>query len=101
MSKDADEYAFWPQFGLAVDQFLNVFPCGGYADETLSARAYRGWKAGRGAGRWLMKPIDLLFFWQAADDEVNALAGRIVDGHCERAYLKEKLRRGLPPEYRA
>ena len=100
MSKDVHEYAFWPQFGIAIDQLLNVFPCFGYADETLSARAYRASKNNRYPGKLLMPLIDLLFLWQADDDEVNALAGRTITRHCERAYWKEVLRRSLPPEYR-
>jgi len=98
MSKNA--YSFWPQFWIAVDQLLNVFPCFGYADETLSARAFRAWRKNRIMGRLLMPVIDALFFWQEQDDEVNATAGRAIAGHCERAFWKEKLRRSLPPEYR-
>lgn len=100
MSKDVDQYSFWPQFGIAVDQLLNVFPCFGYADETLSARAYRASRNNRYPGKLLMPLIDVLFFWQADDDEVNALTGKVVSRHCERAYWKEVLRRSLPPEYR-
>lgn len=100
MSKDVDQYAFWPQFGIAVDQLLNVFPCFGYADETLSARAYRASKNNRYPGKLLMPLIDLLFAWQEPDDEVNEKAGAIITRHCQRAYWKEILRRSLPPEYR-
>jgi len=100
MSKDVDQYAFWPNFGIAIDQLLNVFPCFGYADETLSARSYRAWKNGRYPGKLMMPFIDFLFLWQAQDTEVNAVAGKAVPRHCERAFYKEKLRRSLPPEYR-
>ena len=100
MSKDVPEYAFWPQLGIAIDQLLNVFPCFGYADETLSARAFRASKNKRQPGTFFMPLIDLLFLWQADDDEVNAIAGEVVKGHCRRAYYKEILRRSLPPEYR-
>ena len=100
MSKDVDQYSFWPQFGIAFDQLLNVFPCFGYADETLSARAYRASKNNRYPGKLLMPFIDVLFFWQKQDEEVNALVGEAVSGHCRRAYWKEVLRRSLPPEYR-
>lgn len=100
MSKDVDQYAFWPNLGIAIDQLLNVFPCFGYADETLSARAYRASKNNRYPGKLLMPLIDVLFLWQKPDDEVNALAGEVVRGHCRRAYHKEALRRSLPPEYR-
>lgn len=57
----------------------------GYADETLSARAWRcqhkPW------GKVFRPLIDLLFFWQGPN-------------HCRRAYETELLRRNLPPEYR-
>lgn len=72
------------QLALVLDQGLNVL-CGGYADETLSARAYRcrhtkpHWRA-------TMKAIDWLFFWQA--------------DHCRAAYLSELGRRHLPIAYR-
>lgn len=100
MSKNIDQYSFWPQLGIALDQLINVFPCFGYADETLSARAYRGHKNGKVLARFFMPIIDVLFAWQAPDDEVNARAGRAITRHCERAYWKETLRRSLPPEYR-
>ena len=100
MSKSVNDYSFWPQLFITFDQLLNVFPCFGYADETLSARAYRASKNNRYPGKLLMPLIDLLFLWQADDDEVNALAGRTITRHCERAYWKEVLRRSLPPEYR-
>lgn len=99
MSKDVDQYAFWPQLFIAFDQLLNTL-CRGYADETLSARAFRAYKNDRYPGKFLMPLIDILFLWQSDDDEVNAIAGEVVKGHCRRAYYKEILRRSLPPEYR-
>ncbi|AXK39610.1 pseudouridine synthase [Crenobacter cavernae] len=72
------------QIAIAVDQLLNAATPGGWADETLSSRAWRlrnrrGWGAARRA-------IDTLFFWQRA--------------HCRKAFESELLRRHLPPEYR-
>ena len=69
---------------ISVDQTLNAF-CGGWADETLSARAYRcsnkpHWKKAKTI-------IDKIFFWQ--------------DNHCLNAYLVETNRQQLPPEYRS
>ena len=69
---------------VAIDQLANAL-CSGYADETLSARAYR---LSRDRGRhWPRRAIDVLFFWQSA--------------HCQQAYLSELLRRQLPKQYRA
>lgn len=73
------------QFLIALDQVLNTL-AGGWADETLSARAYRcqpvspSWRRARAA-------IDALFFWQTE--------------HCRGAYFSESARQQLPPEYRA
>mgnify|MGYP006899749268 CR=1 FL=1 len=72
------------QMAIAFDQFINtVF--GGWADETISSRAYRvQGKSGKFAK--LRKLIDGLFFWQEA--------------HCQSAYESELQRRHLPPELR-
>ena len=85
--------AYFAQIFLAVDQLANALipPLDGtlsYADETLSARAWRTHRDGQKLGflRW---PIDALFYWQKWD--MN---------HCQRAYEKEKARVGLPAEYR-
>ena len=65
------------QFLIAFDQLVNTV-AGGWADETLSARAWRrglthpGWDAAR-------MVIDLLFFWQP--------------DHCQAAYLSERNRK--------
>lgn len=95
----------YPQeIGIAVDQVLNAlippFFTLSWSDETVSARLYRAHRRGRIVGLMLMPMIDLLFVWQAQDAEVNAAAGMPITGHCQRAFWKEKLRRGLPPEYR-
>lgn len=85
----------WREFLLWVDQGFNVL-CFGYADETLSARAFRS--RNRIIGRFMLPIIDVLFAWQTPDvldDEGNA-----IESHCHRAYLKEMQKRGLPPEYR-
>ena len=66
------------QVAIAIDQLINtVF--GGYADETLSARAHR-------TGSAWEPVIDALFFWQA--------------DHCFESYLSEKERKQMPQEYR-
>lgn len=68
---------------VAIDQFVNTM-IGGYADETLSARAWRYSLEGR--RKWLVKILNCLFFWQ--------------DNHCLEAYESEIYRRQYPEEYR-
>ena len=84
--------AYGVQVFIAVDQLLNALipPIDGtvgYADETLSARAYRAHRDGKILGKLFMRPIDLLFFWQGP-------------GHCKNAYIKEFERKNYPDEYR-
>lgn len=71
-----------------------------YADETLSAHAWRAEQAGKPWARLLRPVIDAGFFWQQREPLVDVAAGRPVTGHCERAFWKKRLRLGLPPEYR-
>ena len=85
--------AYVEQVLIALDQFANALipPLDGtvsYADETLSARAYRAHRDGKILGRVFMPVIDLLFFWQGP-------------GHCKNAYIKEFERKNYPDEYRA
>lgn len=63
---------------VALDQLANTL-CGGYADETLSARAFR-------TNHWLEPWINKLFFWEPQ--------------HCERSYLAEIYKRQYPQHYR-
>ena len=72
------------QIPIALDQLVNTI-FGGWADETISSRAWR--KRGDGRG-WalLRKVIDAIFFWQK--------------DHCKTAYESELQRRHLPPELR-
>jgi len=81
---------FLLQLFLTFDQFLNVLLLG-YADETLSARAWRAYAKGRIFGRIFKPVIDGLFFWQSQPND---------KGHCYNAWLKEAARHSLPPEYR-
>lgn len=71
-----------------------------YADETLSARTWRAARRGKTVGLIARPVIDFLFAWQKPDPAIKDERGAVVTGHCHRAYLKEQLRRGLPPEYR-
>ena len=72
------------QIPIAIDQLINTI-FGGWADETISSRAWR--KRGDGNG-WAMlrQVIDALFFWQKY--------------HCREAYESEKHRLQCPPELR-
>lgn len=72
------------QVAVAFDQFVNA--CfGGWADETLSCRAWRQREKKR---RWkiMRRVIDALFFWQK--------------DHCRQAFESELNRRHFPPEMR-
>ena len=51
------------QFAIAVDQLINA-ALGGYADETLSARAHRMRVKKQRYWGWTADAIDRLFFWQ-------------------------------------
>lgn len=100
-----ERWAQYPQqVFIAFDQLVNAllppFFTLSWADETLSARTYRAAKRGRIVGRLAMPTIDLMFRWQAVDPSIVDEAGAPVTAHCARAYFKEGLRRGLPPEYR-
>lgn len=70
---------------IAIDQVFNAL-LGGYADETLSARAWRTEQKGRLFGKFFRPLIDFLLFVQPE--------------HCKQAYQAEKLRRQLPPDMR-
>ena len=84
------------QLFLAVDQLANVLvtllTSPAWADETLSSRAYRAHRDGKVMGRVWLPIIDALFFWQRIDPPAT--------GHCHQAYLRERMRVGLPPEMR-
>lgn len=87
-----DRWFQYPQqIFIAADQLVNALipPFGAlsYADETLSARTYRAARDGRIMGRLFLPIIDALFRWQTKE-------------HCKHAYLKERDRQNLPPEYR-
>jgi hypothetical protein len=67
-----------------IDQGFNVM-LGGWADETISARAYRQHTH---KTHWYvaMRVIDAVFFWQTR--------------HCMQSYQAERKRHQLPAEYR-
>jgi len=67
------------QILIAIDQLANAV-LGGWADETLSSRAWREER------RRLVVVIDCIFFWE--------------DNHCKASYISERRRLQLPPEFR-
>ncbi|MCC8193898.1 MAG: hypothetical protein LIP28_04555 [Deltaproteobacteria bacterium] len=71
------------QIAVAFDQLCNAL-LGGWADETLSSRAWRLRHSGRGRATF-RRVIDALFFWQ--------------DGHCEAAYASELERAHQPSAF--
>lgn len=73
------------QILIAIDQLFNTLT-GGYADETLSSRAWRLYARNKLSGRILKPLIDTLFFWQK--------------DHCYNSFLSEVERRQLPREFR-
>ena len=62
---------------VAIDQLFNAL-LGGYADETLSARAHR-------QNDWRRAVINSIFFWQ--------------EDHCAESYESEVERKQLPSGY--
>lgn len=73
------------QILIALDQLVNAI-LGGWADETLSSRAWRTEAKGRGFGRVARPVIDTLLFFDPQ--------------HCYASFLSEKFRRQMPPECR-
>jgi hypothetical protein len=73
------------QIAVAVDQLANA-ALGGWADETLSSRAWRAAQRGRRPGAWLVPVIDRIFFWQPH--------------HCRTSFESERRAIQLPPELR-
>jgi hypothetical protein len=74
---------WWKQNAIAFDQQLNAFLFG-WADETLSARAWR--KRDTSLGKLAYRIINGIFFWQ--------------QNHCHQSWVAEMERRQLPRSYR-
>jgi len=77
------------QVAIAIDQLLNAL-LRGWADETLSSRAWRMWVKGKPMGLFWKPLIDTLFWFQARDFN-----------HCQRSYENEKRRYNSPAEMRS
>lgn len=91
------------QVFVALDQLVNAI-LAGWADETISARSFRLGRKDEVAGVWgrwrvAWMLVDWLFWpqdlWIALRDHKWPTIR-----HCERAYVSEMDRLGLPPEYR-
>lgn len=67
------------QILIAIDQLINTFLAGD-ADETLSSRAYRAWRAKKPFGMVFKPLIDGLFY-------------PLQRNHCEQAYEAELAKR--------
>lgn len=76
------------QLLLAIDQLLNVLLFG-WADETLSSRAYRMSMRTDGIFGWR---------WRVCATLINGLF--FDRNHCHDAYLSERDNLQLPPEFR-
>lgn len=74
---------YFKQVLLALDQLANA-ALGGWADESISSRAWRNRE--RGGWAHIYRGINALFFWQS--------------NHCRGAFEAELARRHLPPEFR-
>lgn len=74
--------AWLTQVAIAFDQLFNAL-INGWADETLSARAFRLSEKGYREWRAVRRIIDTTFFWQR--------------GHCQNALAAERERRHAPP----
>lgn len=71
---------------IAVDQLLNAL-LGGWADETVSSRAWRLSPTSRG--------------WKYTQAAIDAVAGLLGDPqHCFESWVSERLRTQMPPELR-
>lgn len=71
---------------ISIDQLFNVL-LGGYADETLSSRAWRAYYDKKPFGLFFKPLIDGLFFFDK--------------DHCFNSFLSERLDRQQPPENRS
>jgi len=73
------------QVVIAVDQLVNTVLCG-WADETLSSRAWRAEQSGNPYGKVCRYLIDIIFFFDA--------------NHCYESYVSERDRTQIAPELR-
>ena len=79
---------------ICFDQFLNVLILNGREDESLSSRFYRWSRKDGFLWKLPAKITDTLFFFDYVWD-----GGRKIT-HCEKSYLNEINRTGLPAEMR-
>jgi hypothetical protein len=75
---------YFKNVSIAIDQLFHAL-IGGYADETLSAAAYRKRNKSKVWSR-LYSILNLIFFWE--------------ENHCYLSYLSELKRKHLPEDYR-
>lgn len=74
------------QIAIAFDQLINTIIPGGWADETLSSRAYRMRSKNQRYWGWTANVIDAMFFFQKE--------------HCYNSWLEEVNRQQSHPSTR-
>ena len=82
--------AYVLQVLIGLSQLGNAL-LGGYADESMSARAWRMSEKGRPFGRFLRRLIDAVFFVITLGRQRH---------HCQDAYISERSRAQQHPYYR-
>lgn len=78
----------------AVSQLLNCWLLFGYEDESCSCHCYRWSKKGGKLWKIPAKIVDTLLFFDKTEKD-----GKII-GHCEKSYINEVARSGVPFDLR-
>lgn len=76
---------YFLQILISIDQLFNAL-LGGFADETLSARAFRAEQKEKFFGKIFRPLIDIIFFFD--------------ENHCFNAYHAEVQKRQFPRDYK-
>ncbi len=96
---------YFTQLLISIDQLANAL-FAGWADETISSRAYRSRKNGSKKWAFIEKCINILFFLDKKVITNEWLEDNVLKynkytiRHCELAYTNEKSRQHLAPEFR-
>lgn len=88
------------QILIALDQ-LGTALCGGWADETISSYLWRLERSGKPAGLWLRPVVDVLFSHVVPSRSAPFFVALVDVQHCRLAYVAERTRAQLPPEFRS
>lgn len=87
-------WRYFKRIFIAIDQLLNAMCCG-FEDETLSSRFHRWGEV----DKWYMKLPSALVDFVLFFDTMELENGKKVS-HCEKSFINERRRIGLPPELR-